>query len=100
MILGKSLKRKRALVSLFVCACYDLDFNCKFVLMIVEAMLDEVAWLYNLRGNEYADSSGRLQADEANPKIAFLTIRYSSHTLSSPLPLLLSMSMQANSAPM
>ena len=60
MILGKSLKRRRALVSLFVCACDDLDFNGEIVLTIVEAMLDEVAWLYNLRGNEYADSSGRL----------------------------------------
>ena len=60
MILGKSLKRRRALVSLFVCACVDLDLNAEVVLTIVEAMLDEVAWLYNLRGNEYANSSGRL----------------------------------------
>ena len=60
MILGKSLKRRRALGSLFVCAYDDLDFNGEVVLTIVEAMLDEVAWLYNLRGNEYVDSSGRL----------------------------------------
>ena len=53
MILGKSSKRRRALVSLFVCACVNLDFNGEVVLTIVEAMLDEVAWLYNLRGNEY-----------------------------------------------
>ena len=34
--------------------------NCEVELTIVEAMLDEVAWLYNLRGNEYTNSSGSL----------------------------------------
>ena len=51
---GKSLIRKRVLASLCVCITPPLCFHGKSELMTrVTAMLDEVAWLYNLRGNEY-----------------------------------------------
>lgn len=60
MISGRSSKRRRAPVSLFVCARVQSDFACKIILIIISAMLDEIAWLFNLRGNEYVDRSSRL----------------------------------------
>ena len=54
MILGKSSRRRRAPVSSFVCARGHFNVIGEVVLILNSAMLDEVAWLYNLRGNEYA----------------------------------------------
>ncbi len=60
MISGKSLRKRKALVSLFVCARSQFKLGGKYVLRKFAAMLDEVAWLCNLRGNEYARWSSRL----------------------------------------
>ena len=54
-ILEKSLKRRRAQVLSFVCARGHFHLGVELVLTVSSAMLDEVAWLYNLRGNEYGN---------------------------------------------
>lgn len=53
--LRKELEKKKS-AGLIVCMyCGLLNLDGGSVLNAFSAMLDEIAWLYNLRGKEYAD---------------------------------------------
>ena len=53
--LRKELEKKKS-AGLIVCmGSRSFPFHQRRFTNSISAMLDEVAWLYNLRGNEYAD---------------------------------------------
>jgi Xaa-Pro aminopeptidase len=77
----KELDKKKS-AGLIVCMCrerFSTLQGVKPLLTFSIAMLDEVAWLFNLRGNEYVPQSTSSSAINVVPFIAFLITPFSSH---------------------